>query len=83
MNKMVCSFRSNRACIASTSLRESVAKPLKYFHFEDYGFPTQYASLLASSNKWLKANPELFKKIRAAITHPMSGAATKTRFDAS
>lgn len=43
-----------------------VGKPLKYFRFEDYGFPTQYASLLASSDKWLKANPELAKKFVTA-----------------
>jgi ABC-type nitrate/sulfonate/bicarbonate transport system substrate-binding protein len=43
-----------------------VGKPLKTFRFEDYGFPTQYASLIASSDKWLQANPELAKKFVTA-----------------
>jgi ABC-type nitrate/sulfonate/bicarbonate transport system substrate-binding protein len=43
-----------------------VGKPLKYFHFEDYGFPTQYASLLASSDKWLRANGDVAKAFLAA-----------------
>lgn len=59
-----------------------VGKPLKFFKFEDYGFPTQYASLLASSNKWLQANPELAKKFLAAtqkgyeyaVAHPDQAA---------
>jgi ABC-type nitrate/sulfonate/bicarbonate transport system substrate-binding protein len=45
-----------------------VAKPLKTFRFEDYGFPTQYASLLASSDTWLQVNPELAKAFVTA-TH--------------
>jgi ABC-type nitrate/sulfonate/bicarbonate transport system substrate-binding protein len=59
-----------------------VGKPLKYFKFEDYGFPTQYASLLASSDKWLQANTDLAKRFVAATTqgyeysaaHPREGA---------
>lgn len=59
-----------------------VGKPLKYFNFEDYGFPTQYASLLASSEKWLQGNADLAKAFLAATqqgyeyaaAHPEEGA---------
>jgi ABC-type nitrate/sulfonate/bicarbonate transport system substrate-binding protein len=59
-----------------------VGKPLTYFKFEDYGFPTQYASLLASSDKWLQANADVAKRFVAATTqgyeysaaHPREGA---------
>jgi ABC-type nitrate/sulfonate/bicarbonate transport system substrate-binding protein len=59
-----------------------VGKPLKFFTFEDYGFPTQYASLLASSNRWLQANPDLAKRFLAAtqqgyeyaVAHPDQAA---------
>jgi ABC-type nitrate/sulfonate/bicarbonate transport system substrate-binding protein len=59
-----------------------VGKPMKFYKFEDYGFPTQYAALLASSNTWLSANSELAKKFVAATTqgyaysaaHPTEGA---------
>lgn len=59
-----------------------VGKPLKYFSFEDYGFPTQYASLLASSDQWLKGNADLAKAFLAATqkgyeysaAHPAEGA---------
>jgi ABC-type nitrate/sulfonate/bicarbonate transport system substrate-binding protein len=59
-----------------------VGKPLKYFTFEDYGFPTQYASLLASSDTWLTANADTAKAFLAATqkgyeysaAHPAEGA---------
>jgi ABC-type nitrate/sulfonate/bicarbonate transport system substrate-binding protein len=59
-----------------------VGKPLKYFSFEDYGFPTQYASLLASSDKWLQGHPDLARAFLAATqkgyehsaAHPDEGA---------
>jgi ABC-type nitrate/sulfonate/bicarbonate transport system substrate-binding protein len=59
-----------------------VGKPLKYFKFEDYGFPTQYASLLASSDKWLQGHGDVAKAFLAATqqgyaysaAHPEEGA---------
>jgi ABC-type nitrate/sulfonate/bicarbonate transport system substrate-binding protein len=59
-----------------------VGKPLKYFAFEDYGFPTQYASLLASSDQWLTAHSDVAKAFLAATqkgyehsaAHPEEGA---------
>ena len=47
---------------------KTVGKPLKYFKFEDYGFPQQYASLIISSQKYLKANPALAKGFIAATS---------------
>ncbi len=45
---------------------ELIGKPMRFFEFTDYGFPTQYSSVIESSNKYLKANPGTAKKFLAA-----------------
>lgn len=42
-------------------------KPLKNFQLSDYGFPAIYSTLVASSDQFLKKNPELAKKFLAAV----------------
>ncbi len=41
---------------------KSVGKPMKYFRFEDYGFPEQYSSLIVAKSAWLAANPDLARR---------------------
>lgn len=43
-----------------------LGKPMRFFEFTDYGFPTQYSSVIESSNKYLEANPATAKKFLAA-----------------
>ena len=43
-----------------------LGKPMRFFEFTDYGFPTQYSSVIESSNKYLEANPDTAKKFLAA-----------------
>jgi ABC-type nitrate/sulfonate/bicarbonate transport system substrate-binding protein len=43
-----------------------IGKPMRFFEFTDYGFPVQYSSVIESSNKFLKANPETAKKFLSA-----------------
>ncbi len=45
---------------------ELIGKPMRFFEFTDYGFPVQYSSVIESSNKYLKANPDTAKKFLAA-----------------
>jgi len=45
---------------------ELLGKPMRFFEFTDYGFPVQYSSVIESSNKYLKANPDTAKKFLAA-----------------
>lgn len=42
-------------------------KPLKNFQLSDYGFPAIYSTLVATSDQFLKKNPELAKKFLAAV----------------
>ena len=61
---------------------KSVGKPMKYFRFEDYGFPEQYSSLIAAKSTWLSAHPDLARRfIKAtadgyhwAAAHPAEAA---------
>ncbi|MET8163787.1 ABC transporter substrate-binding protein [Streptomyces sp. NPDC005329] len=46
---------------------ELSGKPLKSFQLSDYGFPAIYSTLLASSDRFLKRNPEVAKKFLAAV----------------
>jgi ABC-type nitrate/sulfonate/bicarbonate transport system substrate-binding protein len=41
-------------------------KPMRYFEFTKYGFPAQYSSAIASSDAYLKANPDTAKAFLAA-----------------
>jgi len=43
-----------------------LGKPMRFFEFTDYGFPTQYSSVIESSDKYLKANTDTAKKFLAA-----------------
>ncbi len=52
-----------------------VGKPIKTFAFTDYGFPDQYSVLIASSRKYLVANPDLAKRFLAALTKGYAFAA--------
>ena len=52
-----------------------VGKPLKFFDLEDYGFPTQYSTLIISSEKYLSANPEVAKAFIAATAEGYEYAA--------
>jgi ABC-type nitrate/sulfonate/bicarbonate transport system substrate-binding protein len=45
---------------------EQLGKPLRYFEFTDYGFPTQYSSAIESSDKYLEANGDTAKAFLAA-----------------
>jgi len=54
---------------------ESVGKPMKYFRLEDYGFPEQYASLIAAKGTWLKANSDLARRFIAATSEGYAWAA--------
>jgi ABC-type nitrate/sulfonate/bicarbonate transport system substrate-binding protein len=54
---------------------ELAGKPLKTFAFTDYGFPDQYSVLIASSNAYLKANPDVARRFLAATTEGYSYAA--------
>ena len=44
-----------------------VGKPMKTFALTDYGFPDQYSILLASSNKYLSAHPDVAKRFIAGL----------------
>lgn len=56
---------------------------LRYFHFQDYGFPDFYQVVLACSNAWLAAHPDLAKRFVGAtvqgfqygVTNPDDAAA--------
>jgi len=56
---------------------------LRYFKFEDYGFPDFYQVVLACSNDWLAAHPDLAKRFvgatvqgfQYAADHPADAAA--------
>jgi ABC-type nitrate/sulfonate/bicarbonate transport system substrate-binding protein len=56
---------------------------LRYFKFEDYGFPDFYQVVLACSNDWLAAHPDLAKRFvgatvqgfQFAADHPAEAAA--------
>jgi len=52
-----------------------VGKPMKAFALTDYGFPEQYSVLLASSNKYLTAHPDIAKRVIAALTKGYAYAA--------
>jgi ABC-type nitrate/sulfonate/bicarbonate transport system substrate-binding protein len=60
-----------------------IGKPMRFFEFTDYGFPTQYSSVIESSNKYLNANPAAARKFLAATRkgyryaqdHPVQAAA--------
>jgi ABC-type nitrate/sulfonate/bicarbonate transport system substrate-binding protein len=52
-----------------------VGKPIKTFSFTDYGFPDQYSVLIASSTKYLKANPDVARRFLAAVTKGYAYAA--------
>ena len=43
-----------------------LGKPMRFFEFTDYGFPPQYSSVIESSDKYLKANPDTAKSFLAA-----------------
>ena len=45
-----------------------VGKPLKVFKLARYGVPPEYSSLIASSTRWLRANPDLARRFLAATT---------------
>ena len=51
-------------------------KPLKYFRFEDYGFPAQYSNVIASSSKYLKANADTARAFLAATQQGYAYAAS-------
>ena len=61
---------------------KSVGKPMKYFRFEDYGFPEQYASLIVAKSAWLKSHSDLARRFikatadgyRWAAAHPAEAA---------
>ncbi|MET8947397.1 ABC transporter substrate-binding protein [Streptomyces sp. NPDC004542] len=44
-----------------------IGKPLKNFALSDYGFPEIYSTLIASSDTYLKKNPDTAKKVVAAL----------------
>lgn len=46
---------------------ELSGKPLKNFQLSDYGFPAIYSTLVASSDQYLKKNPQLARKFLAAV----------------
>ncbi|WP_369149122.1 ABC transporter substrate-binding protein [Streptomyces sp. R44] len=46
---------------------ELSGKPLKNFQLSEYGFPAIYSTLVASSDQYLKKNPETAKKFLAAL----------------
>ncbi|HLX35084.1 MAG TPA: ABC transporter substrate-binding protein [Candidatus Limnocylindrales bacterium] len=56
---------------------------LRYFRFQDYGFPDFYQVVLACSNPWLAAHPDLAKRFVSAtvqgfeyaVTNPADAAA--------
>ena len=50
-------------------------KPMKYFRFEDYGFPDQYSSLIAAKGSWLKTNADLARRFVAATAEGYRWAA--------
>ena len=50
-------------------------KPVRYFNPSDYGFPEQYSTALAASDKWLKADPERAKGFLAAVAKGYAFAA--------
>jgi ABC-type nitrate/sulfonate/bicarbonate transport system substrate-binding protein len=54
---------------------ELVGKPIKTFSFTDFGFPDQYSVLIASSTKYLTANPDVAKRFLAAVTKGYAYAA--------
>lgn len=54
---------------------QSVGKPMKYFRLEDYGFPEQYASLIAAKGTWLKTNGDLARRFIAATSEGYAWAA--------
>lgn len=66
-----------------------VGKPLKTFKLARYGVPPEYSALIASSRRWLTANPGLARRFLAATTrgyqyatdHPR--AAAKILIDAN
>ncbi|MSX02740.1 MAG: ABC transporter permease [Actinobacteria bacterium] len=43
-----------------------LGKPMRFFEFTNYGFPTQYSSVIESSDKYLGANSETAKQFLAA-----------------
>jgi ABC-type nitrate/sulfonate/bicarbonate transport system substrate-binding protein len=45
-----------------------VGKPLKTFKLARYGVPPEYSALIASSHRWLTANPGLARRFLAATT---------------
>lgn len=57
-------------------------KPMKYFRFEDFGFPQQYSVLLAASQKWLNGNDSTARAFveatamgyKFAADHPVDAA---------
>ena len=48
---------------------------LRYFKFQDYGFPDFYQVVLACSNDWLGAHPDLAKRFVVATVHGFQYAA--------
>ena len=52
-------------------------KPIKTFALTDYGFPDQYSVLIASSRKYLAANPDVAKRFLAAVTKGYAEAADR------
>ncbi|GAA3640250.1 ABC transporter substrate-binding protein [Kineosporia mesophila] len=56
---------------------ERSGKPLKNFAPTDYGFPDQYSVLLASSDKYLKANSDVARKFLAATAKGYSYSAAE------
>ena len=62
---------------------KAAGKPMKLFALTDYGFPDQYSVLIASSQKYLTANPDVAKRFLAATQkgyqfaaeHPAEAAA--------
>jgi ABC-type nitrate/sulfonate/bicarbonate transport system substrate-binding protein len=48
---------------------------LRYFRFEDYGFPDFYQVVLACSNDWLTAHPDLAKRFVGATVRGFQYAA--------
>jgi ABC-type nitrate/sulfonate/bicarbonate transport system substrate-binding protein len=49
---------------------------LRYFKFEDYGFPDFYQVVLACSNTWLAAHPDLAKRFVGATVRGFEYAVT-------
>ena len=54
-------------------------KPLKTFKLARYGVPPEYSALIASSNRWLTANPGLARRFLAATTRGYRYAADHPR----